>query len=117
VKISIGSDHAGYRLKEHFKEVLLKDGHEVIDVGTDSEQPVDYPIYCAAAAREVARGRAERGIVLGGSGQGEQISANTVRGIRAADARANRWRPWRPPTPRSRTSCAVSSSARTRRCS
>jgi ribose 5-phosphate isomerase B len=84
VKISIGSDHAGYRLKEHFKELLHADGHEVIDMGTDSEDPVDYPIYCAAAAREVAAGRAERGIVLGGSGQGEQISANKVRGIRAA---------------------------------
>ena len=84
VRIAIGSDHAGYRLKAHFKELLERDGHEVIDVGTDSEEPVDYPIYCAAAAREVTAGRAERGIVLGGSGQGEQISANKVRGIRAA---------------------------------
>jgi ribose 5-phosphate isomerase B len=84
VRIAIGSDHAGFRLKAHFKELLERDGHQVIDVGTDSEAPVDYPIYCSAAAREVTAGRAERGIVLGGSGQGEQISANKVRGIRAA---------------------------------
>ncbi len=84
MKIAVGSDHAGYRLKEHFKALLQDDGHEVIDVGTDSEAPVDYPIYCSAAARVVAVGRADRGIVLGGSGQGEQISANKVRGIRAA---------------------------------
>jgi ribose 5-phosphate isomerase B len=84
VRIAIGSDHAGFRLKAHFKKVLERAGHEVIDLGTDSEEPVDYPLYCSAAAREVAAGRADRGIVLGGSGQGEQISANKVRGIRAA---------------------------------
>jgi ribose 5-phosphate isomerase B len=84
VRIAIGSDHAGFRLKEHFKATLGAAGHDLVDVGTDSEDPVDYPIYCAAAAREVAAGRAERGIVLGGSGQGEQISANKVHGIRAA---------------------------------
>jgi ribose 5-phosphate isomerase B len=84
VRVAIGSDHAGYRLKEHFKELLSAGGHDVTDLGTDSEVPVDYPIYCGAVAREVAAGRAERGIVLGGSGQGEQISANKVRGIRAA---------------------------------
>jgi ribose 5-phosphate isomerase B len=84
VRIAIGSDHAGFRLKEHFKELLSADGHDVFDLGTDSEEPVDYPIYCAAVGREVASGGAERGIVLGGSGQGEQISANKVRGIRAA---------------------------------
>jgi ribose 5-phosphate isomerase B len=84
VRIAIGSDHAGFRLKEHFKMTLAAAGHDLVDVGTDSEEPVDYPIYCAAAAREVAAGRAERGIVLGGSGQGEQISANKVHGIRAA---------------------------------
>jgi ribose 5-phosphate isomerase B len=84
VRIAVGSDHAGYLLKEHFKTLLQADGHDVIDVGTDSVAPVDYPIYCSAAARVVAEGRADRGIVLGGSGQGEQISANKVRGIRAA---------------------------------
>jgi ribose 5-phosphate isomerase B len=84
VHIAIGSDHAGYRLKEHFKQILKGDGHSVDDFGTDSEEPVDYPPICAAVARTVADGRAERGIVLGGSGQGEQITANKVRGIRAA---------------------------------
>jgi ribose 5-phosphate isomerase B len=84
VHIAIGSDHAGYRLKEHFKGVLKEDGHTVDDLGTHSEEPVDYPPICAAVARAVAEGKAERGIVLGGSGQGEQITANKVRGIRAA---------------------------------
>jgi ribose 5-phosphate isomerase B len=84
VHIVIGSDHAGYRLKEHFKQVLKADGHTVDDLGTHSEEPVDYPPICADVARAVAAGRAERGIVLGGSGQGEQIAANKVRGIRAA---------------------------------
>ena len=84
MRIAIGSDHAGFLLKEHLKEVLKDGGHEVIDLGTDSEEPVDYPPICAGVGKEVAAGRAERGIVLGGSGQGEQISANKVRGVRAA---------------------------------
>ena len=84
VRFAIGSDHAGYRLKEHLKQVLKADEHEVDDLGTDSEEPVDYPPICAGVGRVVAGGRAERGIVLGGSGQGEQISANKVRGVRAA---------------------------------
>jgi ribose 5-phosphate isomerase B len=84
MRIAIGSDHAGYRLKEHLISVLKEDGHEVVDLGTDSEEPVDYPPICASVGREVAAGRVDRGIVLGGSGQGEQISANKVRGVRAA---------------------------------
>jgi ribose 5-phosphate isomerase B len=84
VRIAIGSDHAGYRLKEHLKDVLNGDGHDVADLGTDSEEPVDYPPICAAVGRAVREGRAERGIVVGGSGQGEQIAANKVRGVRAA---------------------------------
>jgi len=84
VHIVIGSDHAGYRLKEHLEEVMKADGHTVDDLGTHSEEPVDYPPICAAVGRVVAAGRAERGIVLGGSGQGEQIAANKVRGVRAA---------------------------------
>ena len=84
MRIAIGSDHAGYRLKEHFVSLLKYDGHDVADLGTDSEEPVDYPIYCSAVGREVAAGRADRGIVLGGSGQGEQLSANKVKGVRAA---------------------------------
>jgi ribose 5-phosphate isomerase B len=84
VRIAIGSDHAGYLLKEHFIPVLRDGGHDVDDLGTDSQEPVDYPIYCSAVGREVAAGRAERGIVLGGSGQGEQLAANKVKGVRAA---------------------------------
>ncbi len=84
MRIAIGSDHAGYRLKEHLQQLLKADGHDVDDFGTDSEESVDYPPICAAVGRAVATGGAERGIVLGGSGQGEQISANKVRGVRAA---------------------------------
>jgi ribose 5-phosphate isomerase B len=84
VRIAIGGDHAGYALKQHLVGVLKEDGHDVDDLGTHSEDPVDYPVYCAAVARAVVRGDADRGIVLGGSGQGEQISANKVRGARAA---------------------------------
>ena len=84
MRIAIGSDHAGYRLKQHLGDVLRAAGHEVNDLGTDSEEPVDYPPICAGVGKEVAAGRADRGIVLGGSGQGEQISANKVRGVRAA---------------------------------
>ncbi len=84
MRIAIGADHAGYRLKENLTDSLREQGHEVLDLGTDSEEPVDYPAYSAAVARAVADGRAERGIVLGGSGQGEQIVANKVPGVRAA---------------------------------
>ena len=84
MRIAIGSDHAGYRLKEHLIAVLKDDGHDVTDLGTDSEEPVDYPIYCSRVGRTVANGDADRGIVLGGSGQGEQLSANKVKGVRAA---------------------------------
>jgi len=84
VRIAIGSDHAGFTLKEHLKQTLVKLGHTVDDHGTDSEAPVDYPPICLAVGRTVADGRADRGIVLGGSGQGEQIAANKVPGIRAA---------------------------------
>ena len=78
MRIAIGSDHAGYRLKEQFIAVLKEGGHDVNDLGTDSEAAVDYPIYCSAVGREVAAGRAERGIVLGGSGQGEQSRFNLL---------------------------------------
>ena len=84
MRIAVGADHAGFGLKEELKAFLIAEGHDVIDCGTDSEAPVDYPAFCAAAAREVAEGRAERGIVLGGSGQGEQMAANKVHGVRAA---------------------------------
>jgi ribose 5-phosphate isomerase B len=84
MRIAIGADHAGFLLKEHLKGMLGRLGHQVEDHGTDSEAPVDYPPICAAVARAVMAGRSDRGIVLGGSGQGEQIAANKVRGIRAA---------------------------------
>jgi ribose 5-phosphate isomerase B len=84
VRVAVGADHAGFPLKEELKGFLETEGHQVIDVGTDSTEPVDYPAFCAAVARSVADGRAERGIVLGGSGQGEQIVANKIDGIRAS---------------------------------
>lgn len=84
VRIAIGSDHAGYPLKQHLIGMLKGWDHDVDDLGTYSDDPVDYPIYCAAVGRAVAAGNAEMGIVLGGSGQGEQISANKVHGVRAA---------------------------------
>ena len=84
MRIVLGSDHAGYSLKKVLAGHLAAAGHEIEDVGTDSEAPVDYPPFCAAAARAVVRGEADMGIVLGGSGQGEAISANKVHGARAA---------------------------------
>ena len=84
MKIAIASDHAGFALKSLLIQHLKGGGHEILDLGTDSEASVDYPPFCAAAARAVVRGHAERGIVLGGSGQGEQIAANKVHGARAA---------------------------------
>lgn len=84
MRIAIGADHAGFDLKSHLVGVLRALDHTVIDVGTDGTDSVDYPAFCAAVARAVARGDVERGIVLGGSGQGEQIAANKVAGVRAA---------------------------------
>jgi ribose 5-phosphate isomerase B len=84
MKISIGADHAGFELKEHVKGLLEAEGHEIIDLGTDSTEPVDYPPICSAVAREVVVGNAERGVVIGGSGQGEQLAANKIRGARAS---------------------------------
>jgi ribose 5-phosphate isomerase B len=84
MRVAIGADHAGYLLKEHLKSTLQRLGHTVEDFGTDSEQSVDYPPICMAVGTAVARGAADRGIVLGGSGQGEQIAANKVAGVRAA---------------------------------
>jgi len=84
VRIAIGADHAGFVLKEHLKQTLTRLGHSIDDHGTTSEAPVDYPPICIAVGRAVAEGRADRGIVLGGSGQGEQIAANKVAGVRAA---------------------------------
>ena len=83
-KIAIGADHAGFELKQHLIKHLSSKGLQVADHGTDSTESVDYPEICANVARAVRDGQAEIGIVLGGSGQGEQIAANKVHGVRAA---------------------------------
>ncbi|MDX2079657.1 MAG: ribose-5-phosphate isomerase [Terrimicrobiaceae bacterium] len=84
MKISIGSDHAGFEYKQRIIEHLRAAGHEVVDHGTHSSDSTDYPLFIIPAAEAVARGEAERGIVLGGSGNGEAIAANKVKGIRCA---------------------------------
>lgn len=84
MRIAIGSDHAGFDLKSHLLEFLPAQGHETTDFGTDSVESVDYPAFCAAVGRSVVAGDADFGIVLGGSGQGEQLAANKVAGVRAA---------------------------------
>ena len=84
MRIAVAADHAGFPLKRVIVAHLESLGHDVDDLGTDSEVPVDYPPFCAAAARAVVRGPADLGIVIGGSGQGEQIAANKVHGARAA---------------------------------
>jgi ribose 5-phosphate isomerase B len=84
MKIAIGTDHAGYAYKEIIRDWLIANGHEVKDFGTFSPERCDYPVFIRPVAEAVARGEFERGIVLGGSGNGEAIVANRVRGIRAA---------------------------------
>jgi len=82
--IAVGSDHAGYELKQHLVGMLRGQGYNLDDHGTNSTESVDYPEICAAVGRTVRDGKADVGIVIGGSGQGEQLSANKVRGVRAA---------------------------------
>ncbi len=84
MKISLGTDHAGFRYKEKVKELLGQLGHEVVDFGTTNEESVDYPLFIRPAAEAVARGECDRGIVFGGSGNGEAMAANKVRGVRCA---------------------------------
>ncbi|MEP7013476.1 MAG: ribose 5-phosphate isomerase B [Acidobacteriota bacterium] len=84
MKIALGSDHAGFRYKEEIKSLLLSLGHEVVDFGTHSTESVDYPLFCRPVAEAVAGGEVDRGIVLGGSGNGEAMSANRVKGARCA---------------------------------
>ena len=84
MKISLGTDHAGFRYKENVKALLGTLGHEVKDFGTFSEDPVDYPLFIRPAAEAVARGECDRGIVFGGSGNGEAMAANKVQGVRCA---------------------------------
>ena len=84
MKIAIASDHAGFKYKEQIKTVLIEQGHEIKDFGTHSAESVDYPDFIRPAAEAVAGGKFERGIVLGGSGNGEAMVANKVAGIRCA---------------------------------
>ena len=84
MRIGIGSDHAGFRYKERIEAWLAERGHQVVDFGTDTTDPVDYPVFCRPVAEAVAAGDCERGIVLGGSGNGEAMVANRVRGVRCA---------------------------------
>lgn len=84
MRIALGADHAGFPLKTLVAKHLLDAGHDVSDLGTDSEEPVDYPHFCAAVGRAVVGGDADLGVVMGGSGQGEAIAANKVHGVRAA---------------------------------
>ncbi len=83
MRIAVGSDHAGYSLKEHLASWLAEAGHAVYDLGTHSADPVDYPDYSASVAQAVLDGRADRGIVVCGSGAGAAVAANKLRGIRA----------------------------------
>ncbi|MFH1573832.1 MAG: ribose 5-phosphate isomerase B [Acidobacteriota bacterium] len=84
MKIALASDHAGYRYKEEIRKMLESAGHTVLDLGTDSEESADYPRFIRPAAQAVARGECERGIVLGGSGNGEAMVANRLQGVRCA---------------------------------
>ena len=84
MKIALGTDHAGFHHKEAVKQLLVSLGHEPVDFGTFDTEPVDYPKFVRPAAEAVARGECERGIVFGGSGNGEAICANKVRGVRCA---------------------------------
>ena len=86
MRVALATDHAGFPLKDAIADWLRSAGHEVVDFGVDSTKPVDYPDVIAPAARAVASGDCERGIVLGGSGTGEQIVANKIRGIRCVEA-------------------------------
>jgi len=84
MRIALASDHAGFAYKAMLAALLVERGHEAVDFGTHSEEPVDYPTFIRPAALAVAEGRCERGIVLGGSGNGEAMAANRVRGVRCA---------------------------------
>src|SRR5437763_9299558 len=83
MRVAIGADHAGFELKEHLKRELTAAGHAVEDLGTDGPAPVDYPDYAAAVGRALQAGRAERGLVICGSGVGASVAANKLRGVRA----------------------------------
>lgn len=84
MRIAIGSDHAGFLYKEMIKEFLVKNGHNCTDFGTDSEESADYPLFIRPVAKAVSAGEFERGIVLGGSGNGEAMVANRTKGVRCS---------------------------------
>ena len=84
MRIVVGADHRGYELKDEIAAVLKRDGHEVLDVGTSSDESVDYPDYARAIGEALTDGRAERGVLVCGSGVGASIAANKIRGVRAA---------------------------------
>ena len=84
MRVALGADHAGYAYKEEIKRYLISRGHEVVDFGTDSTESVDYPLFIRPAAEAVAGGQCDRGVVLGGSGNGEAMAANRIRGVRCA---------------------------------
>jgi ribose 5-phosphate isomerase B len=86
MRIVLASDHAGFVLKDHLVTALAAAGHDVVDVGTDGPEPVDYPQHAASAARLVADGEADRGVLVCGSGNGVAIVANKVAGVRAVNA-------------------------------
>jgi len=86
MRIAVGSDHAGFPLKEQVRPLLEDAGHEVVDVGTDSEESTDYPLFASEAARLVAGGEADRAVIVCGSGVGVSIVANKVEGVRAVNA-------------------------------
>jgi RpiB/LacA/LacB family sugar-phosphate isomerase len=83
MRIALGADHAGFDMKARLADALLRDGHDIVDVGTDGPAPVDYPDYAVEVSKAVLEGRAERGILLCGSGVGASVAANKLRGIRA----------------------------------
>ena len=87
MKIAIGSDHRGWSLKERIKKLLAGEGHEILDFGTDSDDPADYPDYAIPVAEKTAAGEVDRGILICGSGIGVSIAANKVKGARAAQVR------------------------------
>jgi ribose 5-phosphate isomerase B len=86
MRIAVGSDHAGFTLKERVRPLLEQAGHDVVDVGTDSEESTDYPRYASQAARMVAEGDADRAVLCCGSGVGVSIVANKIDGVRAVNA-------------------------------
>ena len=86
MRIAVGSDHAGYGLKSEIAPLLERDGHDIVDVGTDSDESTDYPRHAAEAARMVAQGQAERAVLVCGSGVGVSIVANKIDGVRAVNA-------------------------------